>query len=130
LCFRLRYPDALDILDLDDSGHPETVDITARLLATAMAEVIPEGTQPPYYLRFVDPGWREAPATRQPTEDRIPAAAQTGARLFVERLRLSPAGAGAGRRRPAGAGRRPGAHRAAGTTPSARHPPARRQCLP
>ncbi len=35
---------------------PETVDIAARLLNTAMAEVIPEGTRPPYYLRFVDPG--------------------------------------------------------------------------
>jgi len=83
-----EHPDALDILDLDDSGRPETVDIAARLLSTAIAEVIPEGTQPPYYLRYVDPDWREAPATRQPTEDRMAAAAQTGARLFVERLRL------------------------------------------
>ena len=83
-----EYPRALDILDLDDSGHPETVDIAARLLSTAMAEVVPEGTQPPDYLRFLDPDWREAPATRQATEDRMAAAAQTGARLFVERLRL------------------------------------------
>jgi hypothetical protein len=83
-----QRPDALDILDLDDSGHPETVDIAARLLSTAMAEVIPEGTRPPYYLRFVDPDWREAPATRQATEDRMAAAARTGAQLFVERLRL------------------------------------------
>jgi len=50
--------------------------------------VIPEGTQPPYYLRFVDPDWRGAAATRQATEDRMAAAARTGARLFVERLRL------------------------------------------
>ena len=57
-----EHPDALDILDLDDSGRPETVDIAARLLSTAIAEVIPEGTQPPYYLRYVDPDWREAPA--------------------------------------------------------------------
>ena len=83
-----EHPDALDLLDLDDSGRPERVDIAARLLATAMAEVIPEGTQPPYYLRFVDPDWREAPAARQATEDRMAAAARTGARLFVERLRL------------------------------------------
>ena len=83
-----EQPDALDILDLDDSGRPETVDIAARLLATAVAKVIPEGTQPPYYLRFVDPDWRGAPATRQATEDRMAAASQTGARLFVERLRL------------------------------------------
>jgi len=83
-----EHPDALDILDLDDSGHPETVDVAAHLLATAMAEVVPEGTQPPYYLRFVDPDWRETPAARQATEDRMAAAARTGARPFVERLRL------------------------------------------
>jgi hypothetical protein len=83
-----EHPDALDLLDLDDSGRPETVDIAAHLLSTAMAEVIPEGTQPPYYLRFVAPDWREAPASRRATEDRMAAAARTGARLFVERLRL------------------------------------------
>jgi len=83
-----EHPDALDLLDLDDAGRLETVDIAARLLGTAMAEVIPEGTQPPYYLRFVDPDWRGAAATRQATEDRMAAAARTGARLFVERLRL------------------------------------------
>ena len=83
-----EHPDVMDILDLDDSGHPETVDIAAHLLSTAMAGVVPEGTQPPYYLRFVDPDWRGAPATRQATEDRMAAAARTGARLFVERLRL------------------------------------------
>ncbi len=83
-----EHPLILDILDLDDSGHPETVDIAARLLRTAMAEVVPEGTQPPQYIRFLDPDWRESPATRQPAEDRMAAAAQTGARFFVERLNL------------------------------------------
>ena len=53
-----------------------------------MAKVVPAGTQPPYYLRFVDPDWRGSPAARQATEDRMAAAAQTGAQLFVERLRL------------------------------------------
>ena len=83
-----EHPDALDLLDLEGAGRPEAVDIAAHLLATAMAEVIPEGTRPPDYLCFVDPGWREAPATRQATEDRMAVAARTGARLFVERLRL------------------------------------------
>jgi RimJ/RimL family protein N-acetyltransferase len=82
------HPDALDLLDLDGSGRPETVEVAARLLATAMAEVIPEGTRPPYYLRYVDPDWRDTPAARQATEDRMAAAARTGAKLFVERLRL------------------------------------------
>ncbi len=83
-----EHPDALDILDLDDSAGPEAVGIAARLLSTAMAEVIPAGTQPPYYLRVTGPGWRGEPATRQATEDRMAAAARTGARLFVERLCL------------------------------------------
>jgi GNAT superfamily N-acetyltransferase len=81
-------PRYLDILDLDDSGRPETVDIAARLLSTAMAEVVPDGTCPPEYLLQVEPDWRAAPATRQATEDRMAAAARTGARLFVERLNL------------------------------------------
>lgn len=83
-----EHPDALDILDLDDSGRPETVDIAALLLSIAVAKVIPGGTRPPYYLRFVEPDWRGAQATRQATEDRMAAAGLTGARLFVERLRL------------------------------------------
>ena len=41
-----EQPEALDILDLDDSGRPETVDIAARLLKTAMADVVPEGARP------------------------------------------------------------------------------------
>jgi hypothetical protein len=81
-------PHLLDILDLDDSRRPETVDIAAQLLGTAMAEVLPEGTRPPEYLRYLDPHWREERATRQATEDRMAAAARTGARLFVERFRL------------------------------------------
>ena len=83
-----EHPDALDILDLDDCAGTEAVDIAARLLSTAMAGVVPEGTQPPYYLRFVAPDWRGEPAARQATENRMAAAAATGARLFVERLRL------------------------------------------
>jgi RimJ/RimL family protein N-acetyltransferase len=83
-----EHPRFLDILDLDDSGRPETVDIAARLLSTAMAEVVPDGTCPPEYLHQVDPDWRAAPATRQATEDRMAVAARTGARLLVERLNL------------------------------------------
>ena len=47
-------PLILDILDLDDSGRPETVDIAARLLRAAMAKVIPGGTKPPEYIRFLE----------------------------------------------------------------------------
>src|SRR5690349_13757943 len=81
-------PLILDILDLDDPGRPETVDIGARLLRAAMARVVPGGTKPPEYIRFLESDWRDSPATRQPAEDRMAAAAQTGARLLVERLNL------------------------------------------
>ena len=83
-----EHPLILDILDLDDSGRPETVGVAARLLRSAMTEVVPGGTQPPEYIRFLDPDWRGSPATRQPAEDRMAAAAQAGARFFVERLNL------------------------------------------
>jgi hypothetical protein len=83
-----EHPRILDLFDLDDYGRPETVDIGVHLLSTAMAEVVPDGTCPPEYLQEVDPDWRAAPATRQPTEDRMAAAARTGARIFVERLSL------------------------------------------
>jgi len=50
--------------------------------------VIPPGTRPPDYIRFLTPGWREDPAERQSTEDRMAAAERCGARFFVERLNL------------------------------------------
>jgi hypothetical protein len=83
-----EHPRFLDLFDLDDSGRPETVGIAAHLLSTAMAEIVADGTCPPEYLQEAEPDWRAAPATRQPTEDRMAAAARTGARLFVERLNL------------------------------------------
>lgn len=81
-------PHALDILDIDDAQRPGAVDTAARLLTTAMAEVIPVGTRPPDYIRFLTPGWREETAERQATEDRMAAAGRCGARFFVERLNL------------------------------------------
>jgi RimJ/RimL family protein N-acetyltransferase len=81
-------PHELDILDIDDAQRPGAVDAAARLLTTAMAEVIPVGTHPPDYLRFLPPGWREEAAERQATEDRMAAAGRCGARFFVERLNL------------------------------------------
>jgi RimJ/RimL family protein N-acetyltransferase len=75
-------PLLLDIFDV--AGGPEATDAGVRLLKTAMAEV---GAAPPY-VRFVDPRWREDPAARREVEDRMSALERTGARLFVERLRL------------------------------------------
>src|SRR5215469_13391067 len=81
-------PNALDILDIDDSAGPAAVDAAAALLTTAMAKLVPAGEQPPDYIRFLAPDWREVPVSRRVVEDRMTAAERTGARLFVERLRL------------------------------------------
>ncbi|TQM01393.1 hypothetical protein FB559_7152 [Actinoallomurus bryophytorum] len=75
-------PWLLDIFDL--AGGPEATDAGVRLLKTAMAEV---GATPPY-VRFVGPRWREDPEERREAEVRMSALERTGARLFVERLRL------------------------------------------
>jgi RimJ/RimL family protein N-acetyltransferase len=81
-------PSALDILDVDEPARPAAVDTATTLLRAAMAEVIPAGGHPPDYISFLAPDWREKPASRQAVEDRMAAAERTGARFFVERLRL------------------------------------------
>jgi RimJ/RimL family protein N-acetyltransferase len=82
-------PFLLDVLDLDD-GLPgaERVDIGERLVRAAMAAVVPDGSPPPEYTRYVPPGWRENAVTRTVVEDRMTVLERTGAKLLVERLRL------------------------------------------
>jgi RimJ/RimL family protein N-acetyltransferase len=75
-------PFLLDVFDLD------SVDAGVRLLRTAMAAVVPPGTRPPEYLRDIPPDWRDDEASRRVVEDRMAAMEQTGAGLFVERLRF------------------------------------------
>jgi RimJ/RimL family protein N-acetyltransferase len=82
-------PVLLDVLDIDDgSSDPGRVDIGVQMLRTAIAATIPKGARPPDYIRFVPPGWRENAATSRVVEDRMAISERTGARLFVERLRL------------------------------------------
>lgn len=82
-------PALLDILDLDDDlPAADRVDIGVRLLRTAMAATLPAGSRPPEYLRFVPPDWQRSEVTRAAVEDRMTVLERTGARLFVERLRL------------------------------------------
>lgn len=82
-------PLILDILDIEDSASvSDHVDIGVRLLQTAMAATLPNGSRHPEYSRFIPPDWRENAATRQAIEDRMTVLERTGARLFVERLRL------------------------------------------
>ncbi|MFI8347420.1 GNAT family N-acetyltransferase [Streptomyces sp. NPDC085596] len=82
-------PLILDILDVDDNAlNPDHSDIGVRLLHTAMAATLPDGSCPPEYSRLVPPDWRENTLTRQTVENRMTILERTGARLFVERLRL------------------------------------------
>ncbi|MEU5239520.1 GNAT family N-acetyltransferase [Streptomyces lydicus] len=82
-------PLILDVLDIDDSASdPDRVDTGVRLLHTAMAATLSKGARLPEYSRFVPPDWRENAVTRQGVEDRMAVLERTGARLFVERLRL------------------------------------------
>ncbi|MGH3730689.1 MAG: GNAT family N-acetyltransferase [Micromonosporaceae bacterium] len=79
----------LDVFDMaDDPSDHERTNVAERLLRTAMADVLPAGSIPPEYLRFVPPDWRDEDATRRGVEDRMLALERTGARLLVERLRL------------------------------------------
>ncbi|HEY2441959.1 MAG TPA: GNAT family N-acetyltransferase, partial [Streptosporangiaceae bacterium] len=61
-------PAALDVLDVLD-GVPDPdgdrIEVGVRLLETAMSAVIPAGTPPPAYIRFVPPDWREHPRSRR-----------------------------------------------------------------
>lgn len=82
-------PLILDVLDIDERApNPARLDIGVRLLRTAMAAVLPDPSRPPEYSRFIPPDWRDNAATRQVVEDRMTVLERTGARLFVERLRL------------------------------------------
>ncbi|MEU6200468.1 GNAT family N-acetyltransferase [Streptomyces sp. NPDC047061] len=82
-------PLILDVLDIDDNAaDSDHRDIGVRLLHTAMAATLPNGSRPPEYSRFVPPDWRENTVTGQAVEDRMTVLERAGARLFVERLRL------------------------------------------
>jgi len=80
-------PFLLDILDLDDDAA-DRVDVGARLLRTAMAEVVAADTRPPEYLRDIPSDWRDGETSRRVVEDRVTVVRQCGAHPFVERLRF------------------------------------------
>jgi RimJ/RimL family protein N-acetyltransferase len=101
-------PHYLDVFDLNDD-EPDRVEAGVRLLETAMTTVTAEAVRRPEYSVYVPPGWRDDPGERRRVQDRMTALERTGARLFVERLRLewrpgSPVPAPTGRLtfRPAG----------------------------
>lgn len=82
-------PGSLDFFDVDDTLPPdEAVTIGTELLATALRDILPDGTTPPEYGRFVPADWRDDPAARQVVDTRSRVLVKLGARPLVERLRL------------------------------------------
>lgn len=80
-------PLLMDVFDVDDDLPEDVrVEVGERLLRAAMPKVVPG--RPPQYLRYVPAGWRADPAARAVVAARMTALERTGARLFVERLRL------------------------------------------
>ncbi|GAA2689541.1 GNAT family N-acetyltransferase [Actinoplanes palleronii] len=78
-------PAIMDIFDLaPGTGAQDGL----QLLETALAAVVPEGTPRPEYSRFLAPDWRDHEDTRHDFESRFALLEQTGAKIFVERLRL------------------------------------------
>ena len=71
--------DILDVPDLDDG---------VRLVETAMREVLPAGSTPPDYIRFLPPDWASDPTLVRDVEIRRAVLERLGARPLVERLRL------------------------------------------
>ncbi|HYI21558.1 MAG TPA: GNAT family N-acetyltransferase [Candidatus Limnocylindrales bacterium] len=78
-------PAVLDVFDIADDADPEDGE---QLLRAAMTAVLPAGATPPEAIRFVPPNWRDDEAVRRGVEACVAALESTGARLFVERLRL------------------------------------------
>ncbi|MEO3745893.1 GNAT family N-acetyltransferase [Plantactinospora sp. B5E13] len=78
-----EHPLVLDILDIVDN-----TDDGVRLLSAALPTVVPAGATPPEYTRFVPPDWRDDNTSRRIVQDRMEVLERTGAKLFVERLRL------------------------------------------
>ena len=83
-------PLLLDVFDIDDSGEErdDAIEVGARLIETALADILPADVCPPDYVRFVPPNWRDEAAARHVVTDRVTALERVGARLLVERLRL------------------------------------------
>ncbi|WP_406029552.1 GNAT family N-acetyltransferase [Nocardioides sp. NBC_00163] len=82
-------PDVLDFFDLDDTLEADAaIGIGDRLLRTALAAVVPAGSTPPEYGRYIPPDWRDDPAARRVVESRMSVLKGLGAAPLVERLRL------------------------------------------
>lgn len=69
-------PAVLDILDI--SGDDDATEVGAALLRTALGSVVPAGTAPPDYVRFIPPDWRDHASSRRVVESRMKSPAGMG----------------------------------------------------
>ena len=81
-------PSLLDIFDIADPSDPQQLLLGRSLLESATRQVIGDEAEPPGYIRYVPPDWRHDDDMRRTVDALIDLAGQTGARLFVERLRF------------------------------------------
>ena len=81
-------PSLLDIFDIADPSDPAHRVAAHDLLEMATRQVIGSEAEPPGTIRYVPPDWRDNEAVRREVEALIDVAEQTGARVFVERLRF------------------------------------------
>ena len=82
-------PALFDFFDVDDElPVDEGIAVGLALVGEALRTMLPEGTEPPEYGRFLPPDWRDEPAVRQAIETRFAVLEKLGARPLVERLRL------------------------------------------
>jgi RimJ/RimL family protein N-acetyltransferase len=79
-------PSVFDFLDVDDDS--DRISIGARLISTALSRLIPAGTRPPEYVRFIPSDWREHASSRRVVEDLMAIVVRAGAHLVTERLRF------------------------------------------
>jgi RimJ/RimL family protein N-acetyltransferase len=80
-------PLLLDILDIDDDAEDLSA-VAQQLYETAVRQVVPPGSTPPEYGRFIPADWREDPTAARAVRVRMAILTNTGATLTVERLRL------------------------------------------
>lgn len=77
-------PNSMDWLD--PGAGPDRVEVGARLVTAAYAEIRDAAGLRPEYQIFLTPGWRDRPAAAAAVADRIAACEQTGLAVFVERF--------------------------------------------
>jgi ribosomal protein S18 acetylase RimI-like enzyme len=76
------------LMDVFDVAEGEPLETGVELFRRAMKHVLPGAAKPLDYLTFVPADWRDDEQARRIVETRMAGLERTGAKLFVERLRL------------------------------------------